>query len=251
MARQWLLVFGELYRTNVAGRHKFVEIWVREVTAGLTPETLERAFEETARTCKFFPTPADVRQHVAAAEKLALRSAGDRAWETVLDHVRLYVWPDGGKFGPELPPSLDFAVRAAGGLARIWACSSRELEFAKQQFLDGLNRWCEQSSHLIPLPDGPIKKLITGVAETKKLPAPGYAAARERGEAYRRSLAATHAVTIAKTEVFRSAADRDRAIESLSERETNPELIEKIQRDKQRLAEWERKNATARGTSGD
>jgi hypothetical protein len=104
------------------------------------------------------------------------------AWQQVLKHVREHF---GNLHPPSLPAALEFAARAAGGLRFIESCSEQHLIFAKQRFLGALDRFHEGEEHLSELPEGPVKNLISGLADQKQLTGDqAWEAARAKSQAY-------------------------------------------------------------------
>jgi hypothetical protein len=142
----WLRVWTRIYQhspLDVDG-----EAEKREVVAayagvldGLTPQQLDAACRLATKACKFFPTPADIVEHIENAQVVVERVAGEKAWARVLELA-----PDFGcdyRIASAREPNdaaLLFAARAAGGWRYIATCSERDLQFARKTFLEAYDR---------------------------------------------------------------------------------------------------------------
>jgi hypothetical protein len=82
----------------------------------------------------------------------------------------VHVWKDGGRTGPRLTDAIEFAVRRAGGWFYLAECPERDLVFAKNRFLDGLEGFHRGVEQFALLPDGPAKRMIAVAAGRKALP---------------------------------------------------------------------------------
>src|SRR5260370_42187706 len=77
LARKWAVTFAELFCVSLADRGpRFVDLWVSALT-DLAPETVEATCRRTMQTCKFFPTPAEIRAHIGRAEETATQGAAE------------------------------------------------------------------------------------------------------------------------------------------------------------------------------
>jgi hypothetical protein len=70
IVRKWIVAIAELTGRELTGA--LVELWCR-LLADIEPGLLERALEETAKRCKFFPTPGEVRTIAERFEDAAER----------------------------------------------------------------------------------------------------------------------------------------------------------------------------------
>lgn len=113
-------------------------------------EALEPTFKATLRASKWFPTVADIRQHVECAED----TRSEDEWHRALAYAREWCHPDGiiafGATRPILPSDIDHAIRAAGGGRFLWGCSEEQLIWAKKAFLEDLKRQ-RNAGHIAPL----------------------------------------------------------------------------------------------------
>ena len=186
--REWIVALAENFGADLSvARIDLLEAGL----ADLNLEQIHTAFKLCAlRRERFFPSLAELRGYVDGGTKQTADAIDDElVWEQVLEHCRKYVWVDGGKYGPPLAPALAFAARVAGGLGFLESCSERDLIFAKQRFLEALAGWRNGAENFAQLPEGPAKKLISGVAAAKQLPAvEAYYAGRAIGESYRKRL---------------------------------------------------------------
>ncbi len=187
-----------MYRVEITA--PLVGVWV-EVLSAHTPEVLAPLFRKVLQTFKAeygrtFPTPADVLEPVAKAEKAATPEAAERAWKRVLDIRRLHYNPDiPGPLTRELaklPERIRQAARAAG-IFREFTESEYESgalhTWGKKRFVESFTAYSDIEQNGFALPEGEIKSLLKDFAETKALPyAVDWEALRERGEEYRASL---------------------------------------------------------------
>lgn len=177
VVRQWLVIFGEIHRCE--NSPELTEIWCRAL-ADIDPERLDRAFEKAMKTCKFFPTPADICGLIDQAESNARKIEAEAAWNRVFRAASL-----GGHFD-----DFDALTRQALGRAG-WSylvnCDSYEgARFAEKQFIAAYICLHEtrHAEHL--LSDGEAKKIIGQLgtelkrAARRELPPIGAPAAAER-----------------------------------------------------------------------
>jgi hypothetical protein len=191
LAREWAVVFAELYRVKLQDRGpRFVNVWVGALS-DLAPEVLDAACKRTIQTCKFFPTPAEIRAHIDRADTNANDASAEKAWQRVLELRRLY-WnadmPGGFSRGmPKLDERTAQAARAAG----VWReFTAAEFEsgalhtWAKKKFVDSFVAWGELKRDEFLLPPGEVRDLIEDTAQ-KLLPSPTtYEEGRARGIAW-------------------------------------------------------------------
>jgi hypothetical protein len=159
---------------------------------------LERLFSRALRACKFFPKVAEILAPLASVEANAAPEAAEEAWARILEIRRVY-------WNPDIPGPLDHAlarlsdrVRQAARAAGVFRdFTAAEFEkgalhtWAKKRFVESFIAYRELKQDEFLLPDGEIKNLLSGFAQTKMLPAPpeDWSECRDRGEAYRAQLA--------------------------------------------------------------
>jgi len=145
-------------------------------------ETLGPLFRRAFRTCKFFPKVAEILEPLNAIEEINFEDD----WQALLDYCRRWVSPDipNPRGKPELPPEIDHAARAAGGLLWIESCPTEELQWAKKRFIEDLQRSRKTGDLAGLLTGGELRKLLRKAAPTvARLPeaipyTPAIAAAR-------------------------------------------------------------------------
>ncbi len=153
----------------------YCSLWL-EGLGDLSPGVLRAAFQKTLRECAYWPVKvADIRKHVSRAESNATAEAAEQAWERVLECRRVYWSPDlPGGFSrgmPKLSDRVATAARAAG-VWRDFPTTEALQVWAKKVFIESFIAWGEAEQDKFLLPDGEIKNLLAGVAETKALRAP-------------------------------------------------------------------------------
>jgi len=155
---------GEVYGRQITA--PLVSIWI-EALASYRLEVLEGLFRQVVANCKFFPTPADVLEPMKKAEEAGAPLAAEKKWCDVLEFCRLFVSPDIPipARAPKIGERTMTAIRAAGGLLWIEACSRDDLVWAKKAFIESYMAWdvFKRGEHL--LPDGEAKKLLAETAQ--------------------------------------------------------------------------------------
>jgi hypothetical protein len=194
LAREWVITFAELYRVSLKERGpRFVDLWVAAVS-DLDPAVLDAACKRTMQTCKFFPTPADIRGHIDHTEETATSQAAEIGWQRVMK-IRRVDW------NPDIPASLQRALAKlservqqaarAAGVFRDFESTEELHVWAKKRFIESFIAYGELERDEFLLPDGEIKNLLSEFAQTKMLPSTSddWSECRARGEAYRTQLA--------------------------------------------------------------
>jgi hypothetical protein len=135
----------------------YVTLWT-EAFADIPDAVLEAAFKKTLTTCKFWPIKvADVCEHVDTAED----SQTEEEWQHVIEYARRYVYPDIGVRAPKpLPPDVDHAARAAGGLYYLESCPTPELQWAKKRFVEDLTRQRKSREIAAYLPESTLGQML-------------------------------------------------------------------------------------------
>lgn len=224
----------------------FEALWL-EGFEDLPYSVLEAAFKKTLRKCKFWPVKvADIREHVAQANQTAIGEAAEEAWQQVLDVRRIY-------WNPDIPGPFDRAVARlsdrvrqaarAAGVFRDFDSLDALHTWAKKRFVESFIAWGELEQDKFLLPDGEIKNLLAGFAETKALPSstPSFEELRQRGLEYAKQIAPSAKVdprayrAPQRVTVWDSPEEREQAFASLAQKETDPVLIDKIRSQKAAL----------------
>lgn len=112
---------------------------------------LERALPRVSQTCKFYPTPADIREATTEVVRQTELFAAEKAWESF---KRLFgCWhPDIGlsENAPKLDPAGEYAMRIIGGVQRFANSEYTEEHFIRREFLDAYKRYKETGGMLAP-----------------------------------------------------------------------------------------------------
>lgn len=169
-------------------------IWI-EGLGDLSPQILRAAFQKTLRECVYWPVKvADIRRHITVAESKAANEAAEAAWAHLLDVRRVYWNPDiPGPFDravASLSDRMRQAARAAGVFSEFDSVEALHV-WAKKRFVESFVAYGELKRDEFLLPDGEIKDVLSGFAQTKMLAARAqdWSKCRARGEAYRSQLA--------------------------------------------------------------
>ena len=165
--RQFLVKAGEVYNRQITA--PLVAIWTEELQ-GYPAATLAPIFQNVLRTCKFFPTPADVLEPLNKAATRGNEEAAEKAWQGTLDYCRRWISPDipNPTGMPKLPEEMARAARAAGGLLYLESCPTSELVWRKKAFVEAFLRSRESAEHENLLTGGELSKLLRNLG--KELP---------------------------------------------------------------------------------
>lgn len=157
--RQFLVKAGEVYGKQLTA--PLVSIWTEELVR-YSPAVLAPIFRNVLRTCKFFPTIADVLEPLNKAAKRDNETTAEKAWQFTLDYCRRWISPDipNPTGMPKLKPEIDAAARAAGGLYYLESCPTVKLEWAKKSFVEAFLRNRETAEHEQLLTGGELGKLL-------------------------------------------------------------------------------------------
>jgi hypothetical protein len=155
----------------------FESLWT-EGFSDLPDRAFEAACRKALRECAFWPVKvADIRKHIAHAEKNAADSLAEEAWETVLDIRRSYWSPDapGGFWSgaPVMSDRMSTASRAAGVFREHESVESLKV-WAKKRFVESFLAYEEMERDKFLLPggeDGELRKLLALVSHQRSFPA--------------------------------------------------------------------------------
>lgn len=174
LINEWLLKFAVAYppqgnREPVVTEETaplLASIW-SEALADIPTEALEPAFRATLKTSKWFPTVAEITSHIERAED----SRAEDEWQRLLEYCSRYVNPDLGMArAPKLPPDIEHAALAAGGLYYLESCPAEELVWRKKAFIEDLTRQRKTGDIAVCLPESRLGKLLAQVAPRFSLP---------------------------------------------------------------------------------
>lgn len=162
LIKQWLFRFGVNFEKDVA---PILPLWL-EAFGRMDAETLERIFKRALKTCKFFPKVADILEPLQAVEQADFEDE----WQSLLDYCREWVHPDICFSGaPTLPPEIDHAARAAGGVQFLRECAKEELGWRKKAFIEDLQRSRKTGDLAGLLTGGELRKLLKKAAPSVAL----------------------------------------------------------------------------------
>jgi hypothetical protein len=158
-AAKWLAIFQEHFRKDISP--ELAEIYFRAL-ADLTPEEWERGGCLALRTCKFFPTVAEILEGARSPAADSILLEAERAWESFLARIRDFWCDDFGLEHPRYergkviqPPLLDaatdYAVRQCGGRYGIEYSKPEAFHFVRRDFLAAYSRF-QQTGGLDHLP---------------------------------------------------------------------------------------------------
>lgn len=172
--REYLVKWGEVYGREITPA--LVKIW-EGLVAGVETTRLREACERATTDCRFFPVPADVIP-AKKADETAAKIAGEQAWQKLLKYIERYFL--GGDIGlkpgaPTLPPDIDHAQRAAGGLQWIEGCPAEDLQWAKKRFIEAYEAFSQSPDLKSFASTDDARRILsqaaTELAERKKLTA--------------------------------------------------------------------------------
>lgn len=150
-------------------------IW-EEALADLDPAVVVERFRDVERTfvptaaCPF-PTPAHIRASVDRVKKLALDQEAEGIWQSFLEQLTKYYFPDNGWRGGILHPRVQEAANAAGGLHAIYIADSAQLVWRKKEFVACYLRNA-QLEEFAPPPEASRVRDLMQAAEDKQAEIP-------------------------------------------------------------------------------
>lgn len=166
LIRSWLATYAETYRDrNGLPRDvsdgRLGQIYEKAL-GDIPTEQLAAALERALKTCRFFPTPADIRAQIDQLDEQGRKLEAEHAWQHALGWIGRYYHPDIeiSRGAPELSPKITHAIRAAGGMRMLSNCEEANLVWRKKDFLADYMRNEElgRSEHL--LTDGEAKRIL-------------------------------------------------------------------------------------------
>lgn len=130
------------YSTEVSEERQAIYI---AALSDMSIEDLDAAFLHSVRTCKFFPTIAEIRAAVNPD-----RLNAEKAW--LVFKKRFQSWhPDiGFSNAPEADEAGRYAERSIGGVARFAQSEIVHEHFIRAEFIEAYNRYRETAGHLAP-----------------------------------------------------------------------------------------------------
>lgn len=150
----------------------YQQLWEESFT-DLSYAVLSAALAKTVQRCRFFPKVADIRGEIDEARVAATQGAAEIEWQRMLDLRRRYWSPDmPGGFSRGMPTLTERVQTAAkaSGVFTLQDCGQEALHvWGKKRFIDSYTNFDKIEQFL--LPEGEIKTLLAGIAQTKTLPA--------------------------------------------------------------------------------
>jgi hypothetical protein len=170
LIREWLFRFGVEHKEDVAPR---LPLWL-EAFSKIEPTILERLFNRTLKTCRFFPKVSEILEPLENAEKKAAPEAAEESWQRVLEIRRVHWNPDipapFHRAVAGLSDRVQQAARAAGVFQDFESVEALHV-WAKKRFVESFIAYGEREHDAFLLPAGEIRDFLLGIAEQKALPA--------------------------------------------------------------------------------
>jgi hypothetical protein len=137
LIRQWTVRFAS--NCGKVLSDDLIALWEDELS-DLSPDVLNAAFRKTMQCCRFWPTVADIRSHVEAADSTLESAEADKAWDDALSYARRY----GNVLTSSVPrigdDASETAIRACGGINFIESCSTEQLVWVRKTFLENYGK---------------------------------------------------------------------------------------------------------------
>jgi hypothetical protein len=167
----WLRVYSRIFRQELTEEDATI---YGQLLSHLSADTLDAACGRAARTCKFFPKPAEILEHVEKADTTLASLEAENAWQKALAVSQDFGCDYSIASAREIDdPALNAALRAAGGARWLATCPLKELPHQKRIFLEvyakhkaapGLTQLCSRQ-------DSPaLAEAVHSLAERKSLP---------------------------------------------------------------------------------
>jgi hypothetical protein len=168
----------DLARTHSLGRREPIVLTEKDfalyadVLSDLSVEQVDAAFLAASRTCRFFPTPADIRAQIDGADKNALQLEAERALENFERWLDRWYHPDCGilRGAPSLDRVTEHAARAAGSFTYLASCSEQDLIWARKRFIESYVRVHETRQIEYLLSDREAKQILRELAAPRPRP---------------------------------------------------------------------------------
>ena len=159
VVRKWIVTFGEIFGREITP--ELVKVWCG-LLSDIPPDALNLACEGTAKSCKFFPSPGEIRAKLDQVGEQGRELEAEHAWRHALDWIGRWYQPDVeiSWSAPELPPEITHAIRAAGGMHMLFGCPEADLVWRKRDFIADYSRTEElgRKEHLMT--DGAAKRIL-------------------------------------------------------------------------------------------
>lgn len=169
-----------------------VKIWI-EALNGLSPRQIDAGFASLRQHfmpthAAPFPSPGHLLHFINSAKNLGAAVEAEEEWQRWLPLVTRHYSPDTGWSGPKIPPRIDHALRAAGGVPIIARCPETDLVWRKKDFVECYLR-DEQLPEALPLVPKALSDSIAEVSQRLALRSePTLQQIEQRKELLRRQL---------------------------------------------------------------
>lgn len=177
-----MAIFGEAYRQPVGAEQ--IAIYKAALENGLTLEQLEAACQRALKTCRFFPTIADllscVHRDQAQAEQAVDKLHAERAWDSLMAHIdrwgadrtplvcgRRETGEIIFEYAEPLLPEIEWAVRQCGGYYKVATATTENVHFIRKEFLAQFVRYRETAALAAPSREE-ARQLLAGLQEKAK-----------------------------------------------------------------------------------
>ena len=169
----WLRIFSRHYR--YAMEKDDLPIYA-EALCDLTAEQIDAACKSALKTCRFWPTVADIRAQLDQAGARGFELEAEGEWQKLLTWISENFFPDTGirRGAPRLAPAIEHAAKAAGGFPFIERCSQEQLVWCRKNFLSAYKNVHETGQVENLLGDGEAKEILGRLANGT--PRPGHKA---------------------------------------------------------------------------
>jgi hypothetical protein len=149
-------------------------LWLDELSQ-IEPSRLEAAFRLVMRThaINTIPQIGEILSQIDRAEQLGRDAEAEQKWAWALRYAERHFHPDLGRDrrGPELPPAIERAIAACGGLRWLWGCGEDQLQWTKKRFVASLAQSAELERSASLLPQGSeAQNILRRMAKQSKLP---------------------------------------------------------------------------------
>ena len=127
-------------------------------------EAVEKAFGKALTTCRFFPKPADIVDHITQGKKISNENIAELEAEKVLKHLRQY----GSAKSLNAENPITNRLMSTRWQYRTWASQvlEKDLVWWKKEFIESFKSFSETDTALLENPSsGKVVPLLTKVGK--------------------------------------------------------------------------------------